>query len=82
MPLDPCPTYRMWIMSPGADEGPTHVLNCAALGKQLMPGGAIDLDMVMAPKAGDPIGYQPIAWKLITPSGFQAFAILHNVLIQ
>jgi hypothetical protein len=81
-PLDPCPTYRMYVLNPGASEGPTRVLNCAAVGTMLDPGQSVSLDMAFTPTQSTPSGYQLIAWKLVSPSGYQAFATLKNVFIQ
>ncbi len=82
MPLDPCPTYRTYIFNPNAPEGPTRVLNCAAIGAVLAPGQSVSLDMQLSISRDDPGGYQLIAWKLVSPPGFQAFGTLKNVFIQ
>jgi hypothetical protein len=81
-PLDPCPTYRMYILNPGAPEGPDRLLNCAAIGGFIASGQSVSLDMEFDITASDPGGYQVIAWKLVSPPGYQAFATLTNVFIQ
>lgn len=88
IPLDPCPTYRMYVLNPGAPEGPDRLLNCEAIGNVLAPGQTVSLDMAFTLSKSssegyrDPGGYQVIAWRWVSPAGYQANATLKNIFIQ
>jgi hypothetical protein len=82
IPLDPCPTYRMYILGPGADQGPDRLLNCAAIGPELAAGQAVSLDMAFTIPHGEPSGIQEIEWTLVSPPGYQAVVLLTGIYIE
>jgi hypothetical protein len=72
VPLEPCPTYRMYITGTDITAAPVHELNCAAIGHVLAAGSSVTLDMVYQPAAADPEGKQILVWSWVSPEDYQA----------
>lgn|GEM_PF-1525533 len=72
--MDPCPTYRMYLTGTDKSAAVLRVLNCAAIGPVLVPGGVVSLDMAFTPVASDPTGVQTLVWEWVTPDSIQAIA--------
>jgi hypothetical protein len=72
IPMDPCPTYRMYFTGTIAAAAPVRLLNCAAASKTLEVGQTMSFDMVYTLTGRDPVGNQTLVWELMTPSDVQA----------
>ena len=76
IPLSPCPTYRMYLTGIDSGTAPIRLLNCNALGLELLPGESISMDMVYTPALDDPIDAGQLVWQLMSPDWVQAIATL------
>lgn len=72
IPLDPCPSYRMYFVGTDETQASIRLLNCAAISKTLEVGQTISFDMVYITAEGDPIGTQTLVWEWFAPSNYQA----------
>ena len=76
IPLSPCPAYRMYLTGLDSGTAPIRLLNCNALGWELLPGETIAMDMVYTPALGDPIDAGQLVWQWMSPDSVQAIATL------
>jgi hypothetical protein len=80
--LNPCPTYRMYIVGTDISSAPLRLLNCDAIGPNLQPGQSVALDMVYTPTPSDPLGpNQTLVWEWVSPDTIQAIATVNHVYI-
>ncbi len=76
IPLSPCPAYRMYLTGLDSGTAPMRLLNCNALGRELLPGETISMDMVYTPALDDPIDAGQLVWQWMSPDWVQAIATL------
>jgi hypothetical protein len=76
IPLSPCPVYRMYLTGLDSGTAPIRLLNCNALGWELLPGETISMDMVYTPALDDPIDAGQLVWQWMSPDSVQAIATL------
>jgi hypothetical protein len=76
IPLSPCPAYRMYLTGIDSGTAPIRLLNCNALGLELLPGESISMDMVYTPALDDPIDAGQLVWQWMSPDSVQAIATL------
>ena len=76
IPLSPCPAYRMYLTGIDSGTAPIRLLNCNALGWELLAGESISMDMVYTPALDDPIDAGQLVWQWMSPDWVQAIATL------
>jgi hypothetical protein len=76
IPLSPCPAYRMYLTGIDSGTAPIRLLNCNALGWELLPGETLSMDMVYTPALDDPIDAGQLVWPWMSPDWIQAIATL------
>jgi hypothetical protein len=74
--MSPCPTYRMYLTGIDNATAPIRLLNCPAIGPELLPGQTITLDMVYTPAVDEPLTGERLVWQWVTPDTIQAIATL------
>ncbi len=72
--MAPCPAYRMYIASIDNSTAPIRLLNCAAIGPELIPNGTITLEMIYTPTMDAPLTGLKLVWQLESPDNVQALA--------
>ena len=74
--MNPCPTYRMYLTGIDNSTAPLRLLNCSAIGPDLLPGQTISLDMIYTPAPDDPLTGEKLVWQLVTPDTIEAIGTL------
>ncbi len=79
--MSPCPVYRMYLSGIDNSTAPARLLNCPAIGPELLPGQSISLDMVYTPGMDYPTETEQLVWQWVSPGAIEAIAI-HAVSIE